>query len=156
MKDKFTKLLQNFAIIGVLVSAPLYPSYIKTPQDLGKWISNSFTYQKEEVDYWKTPEETVKDKGGDCEDFAILAKKILKDLGYEPHLVVLRTTLKAHAICVFKEKNGTWSAFDNTYYRQMRLYKFKDSMDRYYSRFKNVYNCVDKDTCKKIYTIKGD
>lgn len=116
MKNKFTNLMA-----GILVSSSLlYPSWVKNPITLHKWLQVEFTYQEDEDGYFKTPEETVKDKGGDCEDFAFLVDKILTDLGYETHARVIsfsnRNTM--HAICIIKQ-DGKFTYFsDNVYMPQ--------------------------------------
>ena len=77
-------------LASVLVSAPIiYPKdIVKCPDTLSIWMKQTLTYQKDgENGHWKTPEKTVQDKGGDCEDFAILAKYVLKDLGYKAWVV---------------------------------------------------------------------
>jgi len=150
------KIFKNFVLAGILVSAPLYPASIKTPRDLSNWLKNNFTYQWEDEDYWKTPEETVRDKTADCEDFAILSKKVLTDLGHRAYLTILMPKKKndyGHAICLFREKDKTYSVIDNQYYYPLKYKDWKDILDRFYSNYKKVYNCVDRDHCQKIYTI---
>ena len=44
---------------------------------------SELSYQSEEIDYWKTVDETLADKGGDCEDLAIFTASRLIDLGFE-------------------------------------------------------------------------
>jgi len=41
------------------------------------WIYKNIKYENEENEFWKTPEETLDDRGGDCEDMAILLMAIL-------------------------------------------------------------------------------
>lgn len=104
---------------NVLVSKEnLYPSYIKTPQDIEDWlVAEGFIYKSDKTrkDEWKTPEQTIKDKAGDCEDYAILSAVILRDLGYEKVMVIaIFGKNLAHGICWFKEKDGTWSIFSTS------------------------------------------
>lgn len=49
---------------------------------------NQFEYiaEEEPIDYWKTPEEFIRDGGGDCEDFAIAKYEKLK---YNHDVVIL-------------------------------------------------------------------
>jgi plasmid rolling circle replication initiator protein Rep len=148
-------LLLTTVLVSTLVTS-LYPSTIKSPSDLGKWLSESFTYQAEKEDYWKTPEETVKDKGGDCEDFAILAQKVLEDLGYKAYLIILanKETNKGHAVCLFKEKDGTFSVFDNYTYTKYGYKSWKLIFYLGYIEYKDVYVSSGKGFYKKILTIK--
>ncbi|MHA1704096.1 MAG: transglutaminase-like domain-containing protein [Promethearchaeota archaeon] len=114
------KYLSMLVIAGVLVSAPLCPSRIKTPTQLSLWMRINFTYQGEKFkfhDYWKTPEETVKDKGGDCEDFAFLAERILTDLNYDAKVIAIKYygSRTGHSVCIIKE-NNKYTLFSNQYY----------------------------------------
>ena len=100
----------------VLVSKQkIYPDYIKTPQDIENWlIKEGFKYvsDKTREDSWKTPEHTIKDMAGDCEDVAILTALILEDLGYtNVMLIAIYGKDLAHCICWFPEFDGTWSFF---------------------------------------------
>jgi len=120
------KFLQNIVLAGILISTPILnvPLSIETPRDLSIWLKENFTYQKEALgkDYWKTPKETIKDKGGDCEDFAILTQHILKKLGYNAQFIVIEYYEKSsnHAICIVKHKDGTFSYFSNQFYFKTR------------------------------------
>jgi hypothetical protein len=44
---------------------------------------------KQESDYWKYPLETLAEGNGDCEDTAILAAALLKEMGYDVAVVIL-------------------------------------------------------------------
>lgn len=131
MKCKF---LNVFIMAGVLVSAPLYPKdIINSPDTLERWLITNFDYKMETGDNWKTPEQTVLDKGGDCEDFAFLVEAILKDLGYEAKPIWIYgkhkkgqiTESYSHAICIFKI-NDKWRYFSNTYYFSKEFDTIKD------------------------------
>jgi hypothetical protein len=112
-----SSILASF-VAGVLISAPLLT--VRTPDELQKWMSTNLTYQSEVGDYWKSPEETIKDKGGDCEDLAILASRVLNDLRIENKLVYIiymadnKTDAKGHIICVYKTFEGNYNVFTNT------------------------------------------
>ena len=129
------KFLLNFAVAGILISAPLCPNWINNPTDLSIWLVNNFTYQAEEEgeNYWKTPEEIIKDKSGDCEDFSFLVDKILTDLGYKTKVIsVSYKDIKfAHAICII-EQNNKHSFFSNQYY-------FSKQFDNIYALLENNY-----------------
>ena len=109
----------------VLVSTP--PIYPKTVVDLNsciKWL-NTFEYQEDITDYWKSPEETVRDKGGDCEDASFLTTYVLDKLGYTSYSLALtfdnRNT--SHAIAIVKI-NDKYTMFSN------------------FSYFKNLYSIM--------------
>lgn len=128
------KFLQNMVLAGVLIALPpLYPSSVKNPVTLGNWLGKNFTYQAEapRKDYWKTPNETLKDKGGDCDDLAILAQHILKELGYKAYLVVIDyyKTGEGHAICIIKHKDETFSYISNLIYYETRYNSVPELLD---------------------------
>jgi hypothetical protein len=145
------KQLQNFAVAGILISAPLYPNTIKTPQDLGNWLEANFTYQAEKGEYWKTPEETVRDKGGDCEDFAILADYILKDLNYKSKIIIITGIIdnkfSGHAICVFKNQSGLWEHFSNTDYVNFSFSTVEELINFFYPQWKSYRECSPNKLC---------
>lgn len=110
------------------------PSDIKTPDDLVKWYANEFEYRMELWDDWQAPVETVATKTGDCEDFAYLTHAALKDLGVENNVYVLnfRGIKTKHAICIFKEKDGTYSIISNKEIFKTREADLKVALKRYY------------------------
>lgn len=132
------------------------PEGINSPRTLSRWMINSLTYQADKVgvDYWKTPEETLIEKGGDCEDFAILAMTILKDLGYEAHLVILfpREGDSGHAVCVFKYKGkDRYGVIDNQYLLDYWLYNTPADIFKLYSKeySQALYTTFEK----KVYYV---
>ena len=130
------KFILNLAVAGVLISAPLYPNWIKTPMDLSVWLVNNFTYQAEEgQDYWKKPEETVRDKGGDCEDLSFLVDNILTDLNYKTQVIAVYWEKEAHAICIIEE-NNKYSFFSNQYYFPTKYYSIKELIEKNYPTYK--------------------
>ena len=86
----------------------LIPKTVSGPQTLSDWMISTMKYQKEIFDNWKTPKRTIRDKGGDCEDFAFLTRDVLRELGYSAHVAVM-TNRKAnesgHAVCIFQYPN---------------------------------------------------
>jgi len=152
------KIFQNFAIAGVLVSAPLYPSIVDSPKDLSNWYEKSFTYQREALnedgsrqDIWKTPKETVDDRGGDCEDFAILSKKILKELGYEAWMLAMYDeTNVGHAVCLFREIDGTYSIMDVRHYVPFKRKDFNTIFKTNYKEYDHFSICTEDELCDEI------
>lgn len=142
---------------GILVSE-LYPNYIKTPQDIEEWlISEGFYYEadKTRTDEWKTPEQTIKDKGNDCEDYAILVSYILKDLGYKKVMIIaIYGKDLAHGITWFQEKDDSWSFFSTERIGKMpRFYiasKLKNPFDilyYYFSEWTHTQLCTADGLC---------
>lgn len=44
----------------------------RNEQEVGKWIDENIEYEKDDLDYWRTPQETIDERKGDCEDQALL------------------------------------------------------------------------------------
>ena len=140
---------------GVLVSPiKLYPSNIQTPQDIEDWLIKEgfkYTQDKTRKDEWKSPEQTIKDMCGDCEDVAILACYILEDLGYkDTMLIALYGKYLAHGICWFREREGTWSFFstgtglDNKpkYYWPSKLGNAFNILYEYFPEWEKINLCT--------------
>ena len=110
---------------AVLISVPLVPPQVKDDQSLSDYMRAEFIYQNEDGDYWKTPEETLKDKGGDCEDFALYAEKVLTSLGYEAKAICIKGYIGSekfvHAICIVKVEGG-YRYFSNQYYSYFKTF----------------------------------
>lgn len=66
---------------------PLDPPSTKVEEVITKivlWISNNTYYQYDLSvmrDYWKLPNETIREEGGDCEDLAVLGYALLRRAG---------------------------------------------------------------------------
>lgn len=81
-------------------------------QKLNSSTNNIFQYQAERDDYWKSPDEFLRDKGGDCEDFAIFK---FFALNIPRYIAVgeLTDTRERHAVCaVYSRKHGDWVVLD--------------------------------------------
>lgn len=131
------KFILNLVIASVLISAPLYPNWIKNPTDLSLWLKNNFIYQAEEEghDHWKKPEETIKDKRGDCEDLSFLVDKILTDLNYKTKVIAVFWEKNGHAICIIEE-NNKYSFFSNQYYFPTKYDSIKELVEKNYPTYK--------------------
>lgn len=72
-------------------------------------------------EYWASPQESLKRRAGDCEDYAILKYSLLRDLGVadkDMRIVVIRDTAarQYHAVLSVREK-GSWKILDNRFSR---------------------------------------
>ena len=88
-----------------------------SPKRLWWWMFQYLKYIKditkhEVVELWQTSEETLEYRTGDCEDYAILAYDVLKELN--PHIIVVAEQLAryGHAVCTFKW-SGYWYHISN-------------------------------------------
>ena len=93
-----------------------------SPGKLSRWINGNIWYRSDKdkwgvSDYWQTPEETLSrnnkygQRSGDCEDYAVLAYRVLSGMGYDPHLFTIIFSVNgkilSHATTAF-EWNGTY------------------------------------------------
>jgi len=148
-----TNIFKNIVLSGVLISIPLQPYWVVCPKTLSEWYKKEFSYQAEESgqDYWKKPEETIKDKTFDCEDITILSQYILKDLRYESYIIVMYNKKSGHAICIFKDKDGLYGFFENQYYNEhLKESSIKDILKKYYSNYNIFYTCTPNKKCKRV------
>jgi hypothetical protein len=91
------------------------PRSIRTPEQIVSWFASEFEYQLKMPDRPQTPTETLELRTGDCDDFAALAKVILEGQGIKSDVVIIkyRGLNIMHAICIYKENNGTYSFISN-------------------------------------------
>lgn len=105
----------NARLLDQSYSVNTLASYLRSPQDVALYMWRYFDYEGDrrqfgKEDYWQSPAEIVKNKKGDCEDFALFAKQILDLNGYSAYVLNLYGT-KDHAICIFRQ-NGKYGAVD--------------------------------------------
>ena len=90
---------------------------IHSPKDLSKFLKKNFKFVNDDkqfgqIDYWQTPEEFLKNRKGDCEDYALFSKTILQSLGYEAFVVSFYGANGfAHTVTVFG-KDGKYSVMN--------------------------------------------
>ena len=122
----FRKLIirqETYSINGVTVCQPssldieirhlINQNNIRSIEDYTNWLKENIRYAKDEgKDTWAVPQITLGKKYGDCEDFAFLNVAVLRVLGYQSRVLVMKGPTGCHAVCVFKE-NGYYFWFDN-------------------------------------------
>ena len=89
----------------------------KTLSQINSTVNKSISYKTEELDYWKSPTETLGDGHGDCEDQAILKMALMMKAGYDPEKIFLvvgydQIARRDHAFVAYKE-NGDYLILDN-------------------------------------------
>jgi predicted transglutaminase-like cysteine proteinase len=86
----------------------------KTPSDISTWMWNHITYKTDKAkhgvkEYWQTAEETFNSRSGDCEDFSVLAKKVLDSHGFLCYILCVwglkNGDVQGHAVCAVYWKN---------------------------------------------------
>jgi transglutaminase-like putative cysteine protease len=147
------KLILTILFIFILFSNT-YAYNIQTVDDLALWLSSEFTYQAEKGDHWKYPSETIADKGGDCEDFAILVQDVLRELGIKSHIFIIihNNRKNAHAMTMFKDRNGYIHYFSNNkYYKTRHKELSKVLYDFYGDSWNYIRTCHKSKLCGKRY-----
>lgn len=98
-------------------------------------------------DYWHYPEETIKNRKGDCEDFAILLCSLLRAYGYSPEEVYVVLGIDSndtgHAFVVLKE-DGKWRYIEPQALRGWFNYEGWDA-DRALNEYKINFVLNDRD-----------
>lgn len=106
--------------------ARTYPS----PEALARFLRDAFAFQRDpdlfgEVERWQSPEEFVRRKAGDCEDYAVLATAILRRNGFEAYVLSLfGEEGYAHTVSVFVDHEGRYNMINQDrlrYYRATSL-----------------------------------
>jgi hypothetical protein len=124
---------------GVLVSKS-HLLDVRTPEELGRWMNAYLTYQAEPTgeDVWKTSEQTLQDRGGDCEDLAILVQRVLEDLQIESQLIYVGLPTVGHVLCFYRTSIGKLNFFDNTSFVQTNFVTIREVLDVWYPRWLRV------------------
>ncbi|MBI4981645.1 MAG: transglutaminase domain-containing protein [Candidatus Omnitrophica bacterium] len=126
---------------------------IHSPQQLAGWLVKEFKYRTEMPDQWQSAEETFKLKQGDCEDFAIISQKILKDLGFKGEILVVkfRSIAQSHALCIFKQ--GKYFSFiSNQKIVSTKATSIKEAISQCYPDWERISYVDAKRMVKKIVT----
>jgi len=134
---------------GVLVSkSPLLN--VRTSEELGRWMKAYLVYQAElnNEDVWKTPEQTITDGGGDCEDLAILAQGVLSDLQIDSQLIYVGLPTMGHMLCFYRTSVGRLNFFDNTSFVQTNFVTVREVLDVWYPSWLRAANT----TTQKVYS----
>jgi len=90
--------------------------------ELFKWIQLNTYYQYDPYiplyeygkypNIWKLPNETIAEKGGDCEDLALLVYSVLKDKGIQAWLIFWENGTSGGHVSVLAKANGKWYIVD--------------------------------------------
>ena len=89
-----------------------------TPKTIAAFLHKNFTFTRDEelfgeADRWQSPEEFVTRKAGDCEDYALLARTLLRRNGMEAFVFsVFGKEGYAHTVCVFVNHRGRYNVID--------------------------------------------
>ena len=150
---KLNKIVFPIMIIVLLLARVLSASELtiddvkkkvwRDPYKVAGWLKKNISYVRDKVSYAQTAQETFEKRGGDCEDFAILAQYLLGNT-YETYLVIWegrykgagryggRSTKASHCICVIKYHDALWVRIDQDELigvKSTLFYTIKDSGD---------------------------
>ena len=96
-----------------------------TPKAVAAFLHNAFTFKRDEelfgeADRWQAPEEFVTRRVGDCEDYALLARALLRRNGIEAYLFsIFGKEGYAHTVCVFVDARGRYNVIDGDTLREL-------------------------------------
>ena len=104
----------SIASSGFSSTATGIPYFVRSPESLVEWFQAEFVYELKFPDRRQTPDETMRRRTGDCEDFALLSRAVLKDLGITSDVVIIkfREINVMHAVCIFR-RGATFSFISN-------------------------------------------
>lgn len=129
------------------------PSSVRGPQELIDWLSGEFDYRLEMPDSWQTPQETIRSKKGDCEDFAVLVSAVLSRLGISSDIIILKfkDLGTSHAICAWKADDGTYAFTSNKTLHRTGQYALTDAISKYYPDWEKItFTTMEKKDIKIV------
>jgi len=99
-----------------------------TPKAIAKFLRQEFTFARDEVlfgmeDRWQTPEEFLARRTGDCEDYALLARELLRRNGIEAYVFsLIGQAGYAHTVAVYRDARGRYNVINQD---RLRVYRAK-------------------------------
>jgi hypothetical protein len=84
----------------------------RTPTAIARFLRREFRFVRDRdqfgvEDRWQSPEEFAARRRGDCEDYALLARELLRRNGVEADVLSLfGDDGYAHTVCVFRDEDG--------------------------------------------------
>jgi hypothetical protein len=116
------------------------------------WTEDGLLHLYDSISY---PQTVWVKKRDDCDGFAILAAKLLRNWqpDYHPVLVsaILRPVKNSHTVCVFNAPTGGLRCFDNSTLQQDTYHIYSEIVDIIKGQSKLVcWDVVDPDTLKTI------
>jgi len=80
----------------------------RIPLEIAHYLWKNFAVESDQRqfgvhEYWQTSEEFQENKRGDCEDFSIYARELLKQNGYQAFLFNIYGASGGHTVVIFKE-----------------------------------------------------
>ena len=119
----------------------LKPPTFSSPQELQIFLKENFKYKKDKKlfgveDYWQTSEEFLKNRQGDCEDYAVFAEEELTKMGYSTFLLnIYGGERLAHTIAVFQD-DKQFGVFDEEKLKFFKANTLEEVFSQYQPRAK--------------------
>ncbi|MCX5666432.1 MAG: hypothetical protein NT036_05255 [Candidatus Omnitrophica bacterium] len=139
-----------FLVLLLLSAVPSYSesidsisSSVRTPEELAGWLSQNIDY---EFTFGSNSPNTIQDildsKKGNCEDFALLVSEGLNRLEIENKIIVLkaRGIPFSHAVCVWKNNDGTYSFTSNAELYNTKEKRVEDAMAKCFPEYDKILN----------------
>lgn len=106
----------------------------RTPREVCDIVERFVRYRCDQDDEWQTPEETLRRRAGDCEDFTILVQHVCGQIGY-PATAYFFFSYEArgqgHAVACGRFDDGRWWYSDNGgYYEENSFDDIRRSVAR--------------------------
>jgi len=108
-------------------------------EDYIHWLKENIKYESDNGrDCWSMPEDTLRKKYGDCEDYAFLNAAFLSVFGYNPEVLAVTKPDGIHAICVF-EDNGYYCWIDNADLRRSSAQSMVEFSKYIFEEYRGFY-----------------
>jgi hypothetical protein len=131
------------------------PTGIKSPDDIAKWFSQDFKYQLRLPKDPMTPQEIINSKGGECDDFAALASIILERLGTPNNVTAIffDDKVAGHAICIWQEKDGTYSFISNQEIHRTGLPTAEAAIKKFFPGARKIVADYDRTNQRRYFKM---
>jgi len=131
---------------------------LRTPEEIAHYMWRHFSFETDHSifgrnEYWQSPAELLSQGKGDCEDFAIFAREMLKRNGVNAFLVNIYGDRSAHTVVVFKE-GGRYNAIDGTSVIRSRADSLKELITEISPFWKEGAIVISSPTHKYGKTLK--
>lgn len=127
---------QSFIQPSLSIQNPAQNLNLISPEAIAKFLWKNFEFQEDQEqfgqkEYWQTPEEFMMNKKGDCEDFAMMAKSLLEQIGHKSFLISVYGSRYAHTVTVFEE-NGKYNIIDGSQIKRFQADSIEEVMTKLY------------------------
>ena len=141
-----------FALIAIVSLAFINPAMAtsvaelsgvaKNPVQLSTWMTQNLKYVLEMPHERQTAQATLDLERGQCEDFAILAQAVLKRMGIQSQVIIIKYKgiNIMHAVAIYKEAAGTYSFFSNQELVRTKATSIEGAIGKMYPDWERLFN----------------